>query len=258
MGLGKIKNIALCVTIFSVLFGSCKNKSNQVIETDSFTLEISRSAESELASSSQTWHYTNERLCVLFGYGFNDSETVDNMLKPLAAKYGLDKDGGLILPLVFPTDFKHGGRTYVSELTSILNSDSVSFVGIVLLGAPENSHVSLARNQDNWNQAVPYPVISLFPQDDVLGLESTCDMVIDNGVSADLSAEPNEEESLQNVSNAPVILEMTVDYVLALGEPLPKDNTIYNYAQQMLKGTEVLHYIDPETGLQSINHFVIK
>ncbi len=258
---GKIlnKTTILLALSLTLVFTGCKKKSSFDSDQNSYNLEASRTVESEIRTDAQHWHFSDERICVVFGYGFNNPETVNPIISRLENLYGLDSEGGLILPLVFPEDFRHGGKSYATDLAQILNDETRQFRGVVVLGAPEYTHIALARNQDNWDQNLLYPVIALFPQDDVLGLESTCDIVIDKGVSADLNGEiADSEEQLQNIEDTPEILIQTINYILALGEPLPKDNTVFNYAKQMLPNHELFHYVDPETGLQSINHFVIK
>ena len=130
--------------------------------------------------------------------------------------------------------------------------------GIVLLGAPEKTHLALAANQDKWEQEVPYPVIALFPQDDVLGMESTCDIVVDKGQTAGLTGEIAPEESDGQIhQNAPEIIVETIKYIQLLDGAPERSKTLQKHMEQMLEGYQFHHYTDPESGLQSINHFVL-
>lgn len=254
-----MKKLTFCF-IFAALFvclGGCKNESKYEKDSNTLTIELSNGNSSDLVSEPQTWHITNKRICVLFGYDFNTPEIIDQFTDMLSQKYGLDSDGGLIYPVIYPTDFKHGVKGYVNDLFTILQDDSKDFCGVILLGAPERTHTSLARNQDKWEQKVPYPVIALFPQDEVLGIEATCDVVLDKGQSADISNSLVEETVGQLIEEAPEVLIETINYILTLDGALTNDSTLKTHVSQMLKKQSIHHYIDPETGLQSINHFVL-
>ena len=247
----------LCAMSATVFFG-CKKHNNKAEQTSSINLNILKGNKDDLTQQAQLWHVTDKKLCVVFGYDFNNPQTLKPLLSLLQQKYGLAEDGGLIVPLVYPNDFKHGVKGYASDLFSELQEDEKDFCGIVILGAPENTHKALAKNQDSWEQKVPYPVVALFPQDDVLGLEATCDIVVDKGQQANITGdiEPEEIEG-KLIEEAPQVLLQTIDYLLCLEGPLKKDSTVQTHTLQMLKGFSIHHYSDPETGLQSINHFVI-
>lgn len=246
------KNLLVGFTIFIILFTSCSQKKKDILNEDSINITL-ESSDLTISSSPQTWHITNKRICVIFGYNFNSEEVYNPLLKNLSQKYGLDENGGLILPLIYPESFKHGVKGYSSDLFSILNDDEIDFSGVIILGAPEKTHQALARLQEKWDEKIPYPIIALFPQDDVLGLEFACDIVIDQeGNFSDL-----EEEHSQNIPQVDKILEETVDYVIALKSSMPRDVSIQTHVQQMYKNRNVRRYLDPESGLQSINHFVL-
>ena len=60
--------------------------------------------------------------------------------------------------------------------------------------------------------------------------------------------------------DAPEILLDTIDYILSLNGAIPKDlkkNEIKDHVKLMLKDREFTQYKDPESGLTSINHFVL-
>lgn len=245
-----------CAILFS--FGSCKKNKTPVYDANSIDLTITDSSNEDLLSVQNKWHSTNKRVCVIFGYDFNTPEQTSSLLSLLEENFGLDSEGGLIYPLIYPTDFKHGTRGYVNDLTNALQDNDKDFIGVVILGAPENTHSAFAKNQDKWNQEVPYPVVALFPQDDVLGLESTCDIVIDKGHTSQNTGEIEAEETdAQVIPEAPEILVETVRYISNLSYALPKDSSVQTHVTQMLKGRSFHHYTDPESGLKAINHFVL-
>ena len=259
--MNKTKNWLAAIMIFmaatlSLISFSCKKEQKNYSE-NSIELTLNQT-ESSQNNSAQKWHITNKRVCVLFGYDFNNPEVRDSLLSLLKENFGLAEDGGLIFPLSYPDDFKHGTRGYASDFASILQSDDLDLAGIVLLGAPEHTHTALARNQDKWNQQVPYPVVALFPQDDVLGIESTCDIVVDKGQTAGLTGEIAPEESDGQIhANAPDIIVETIRYIQFLDGAPSRTTELQKHMEQMLEGFSFHHYIDPESGLMSINHFVL-
>lgn len=238
----------------AVLLGGCKkNNNNKPVADSEAPIEITlQPTDSKVHNEPQTWHITNKRICVLFGYDFNEPEVYEPLKEILSEKYGLSENGGLIYPLVYPDDFKHGVKGYSSDLYSILNDDANDFSGLIILGAPEKTHTALARLQDKWEQMVPYPIIALYPQDDVLGMESACDVVIDQGQSSASEL----EESEQQISDADEVLLDTINYLIALGVPMIRDTSVQTHVMQMYKNKKIRRYVDSESGLQSINHFV--
>lgn len=254
------KSVILFLTTLLLLsVFSCKKSNKQQFDINSIDITINNGNADDFVSEPQRWHITNKRICVIFGYDFNTPEIIEEFTSLLEKRYGLDSEDGLIFPVVYPNDFKHGARSYSNDLLNILQNDDMDFAGVVILGAPEKTHLALARNQDKWNQEVPYPVIALFPQDDVLGLESTCDLVIDKGQVTNEKEEEHPEE-VENViiPEAPDVLTETIDYLLCLNYSIPKNTKIMKHVSQMLKDRNIQHYSDPETGLQSINHFILK
>lgn len=259
---GKLKKSLFITLISSIIFLSiftgCKKNKTPVYDANSIDLTLNESSMEEIPEEPVKWHVTNKRICVVFGYDFNSQEQTSNLLALLSENFGLDSENGLIYPLVYPTDFKHGARSYATDLSNELQDNEHELIGVVILGAPENTHTALARNQDKWNREIPYPVVALFPQDDVLGLEATCDIIIDKGQSSNISSEVAEEETEgQLISEAPAVLVETIRYIANLTYALPKDSSVQTHVAQMYKGRSFHNYTDPETGLKSINHFVL-
>ena len=243
--------------IFATVFCGCKKK-QKIDDANNVDLTLNHSEENDLLTSPQKWHVTNKRVCVLFGYDFNNPEIEESLLAVLRDNFGLDEDGGLIYPISYPDDFKHGVRGYASDFAAILQNNELDLAGVVLLGAPEKTHIALAENQDKWEQEVPYPVVALFPQDDVLGIESTCDIVVDKGQTAGLTGEIAPEESDAQIhQNAAEIIVETIKYIQLLDGAPSRTQELQKHMAQMLEGFQFHHYTDPESGLQSINHFVL-
>jgi hypothetical protein len=253
----KLLTAAALALMSLLLFSGCK-KNQKTYDADSVELTLNHTEGPALQLTTQKWHITNKRVCVLFGYDFNNPEIKESLMALLKENFGLDEDGGLIYPLTYPDDFKHGVKGYASDFAAILQADNLDLCGVVLLGAPENTHIALARNQDKWEQEVPYPVIALFPQDDVLGIESTCDIVVDKGQTAGLAGEIAPEESDGQIhANAPEIIVETIKYIQLLDGAPSRSKELQKHMEQMLEGYQFHHYTDPESGLMSINHFVL-
>ena len=255
-----MKKTIYFIIIISVIFlAGCKKTKSPVVEEDSIQLNILPSSNEEiLESENQTWHVTNKRVCVIFGYDFNSPEAVEKFTALLGERYGLESDGGLIYTMTYPDSFKHGAKGYATELATTLTSTEKDLAGIIILGAPENTHTAFAKLQDFWEMGVPYPIYALFPQDDVLGLESTCDFVLDKEQVTDLTGDVAPEETVsQIILEAPEVLTDCIDYMLEIEGPFVKDSTLPKHISQMLKNKKIHHYVDPESGIQSINHFVL-
>ena len=255
----KMKRVIYLVIISIVLLSGCKKNKSQEPEADSIQLSVSPlTNETLLESENQYWHVTNKRVCIIFGYDFNSPDAVEKFTAMLGDRYGLESDGGLIYTLVYPDSFKHGAKGYASELASELTGTDKDLAGVIILGAPENTHSAFAKVQDFWEMGVPYPIYALFPQDDVLGLESTCDFVLDKEQVTDLTGDVAPEETVSEIIlEAPEILTDCIDYMLEIEGPFVKDSTLPKHITQMLKNKKIHHYVDPESGIQSINHFVL-
>ncbi len=253
------KSIYFIIIISVFLLAGCKKAKAPVVEADSIQLNVQPSNNEEiLGTETQTWHVTNKRVCVIFGYDFNSEEAVEKFTELLGARYGLESEGGLIYTIVYPESFKHGAKGYASELASMLTGTDKDLAGIIILGAPENTHTAFAKLQDFWEMGVPFPIYALFPQDDVLGLEATCDFVLDKEQMTDLTGDVAPEETVsQIILEAPEVLTDCIDYMLEMEGPFVKDSSLPKHITQMLKNKKIHHYVDPESGIQSINHFVL-
>ncbi|MCR4734388.1 MAG: hypothetical protein K5829_05240 [Treponema sp.] len=250
--------VLILLTTFSLftLFPSCNAEEEPESTEDFLSLEVSAAEESDY-SGIQKWHITNKKVCVIFGYDFNSPEIITSYKKILGENFGLEEDGGMIVTITYPDDFRHNGKYLVTDLKNFLSDASRDYCAVVILGAPENTHISLARLQDEWNMQLPFPIAALFPQDDVLGLEATCDFVLDRQQSGEMTDEAFSHNDDFIAEKAPLILCQTIDYMTKLGTSLPKDSSVQANILQMLDGENLAHYLDPETGLQSINHFII-
>ena len=240
---------ALSLVFLAALAFSCHKEEPEEIDLSAHQLKITDSSEENpFDNKDSCWQYTNKKIYILFGYDFNYQELVTATTNLLSQKYGLTSEGGLINTITYPDSFKHNGKNYISELTSMLTEADGDLLGVIILGAPENTHTAFAKLQDYWEQQVPYPVYALFPQDDVLDKQQTAD-VTGNFVS--------EESVSQIIKDFPDVLYSCIDYMMMMNGPFKKDGSIQAHIIQMLHGKKLQYYLDPETGLHAINHFVL-
>lgn len=240
--------------IILALFTNCSKHKEPISLDGTINLIDTNGDENLLYENTQTWHQTNKNICVLYGYGYNSAEFVSEMNETLFNKFGSAEDFGLIYPLVFPDDFKRGSKVFITNLTNLLSDKELQ--GIVLLGAPEGTHIAIARLQDSWGGTLPFPVFTLFPQDDVLGIEDSSDFVLDKAQKAEINGIVAEEEQTY-VHEIPEILENCVKYISYCDSPLRKDAKLFEIVKKICGNLKVNRYEDPDTGLISINHFVL-
>ncbi|MDE7291052.1 MAG: hypothetical protein K2N58_03300 [Treponemataceae bacterium] len=247
--------------IFCVAFVSCKKKPEQN-ETTLVPLEFV--SEKNLASDSMpVWHHSFKKICIVFGYGYNEKNYVQGIVESLAKKYGLDDgtpDSGLIFPLVFPDDFP-GEK--ITRLPSIIGERELA--GLVIVGAPERTNFAIASLEDEWDtreNMIPYPVYAFFPQDDIAGIEATCNFVLDRTLegSGSIDNETDREEVAQTqVVDLDALLNRAVEYMFLTEHPLPPDENLIAHVSRIVgKDYKVSRYIDAQSGLQSVNHFLIE
>lgn len=251
-----IKKTFSFLFIFSLVFyfSSCqKLKKHEVSPEGKIILEASENTHSQKAETTRIWNPENEKIFVIYGYAFNSPEFTEKADKVLSERFGLEENEGLIVSLVFPDDFKNR----ISNLYEMANERNTR--GIIILGAPENTHRVLARLQDFWNEEIPYPVFSFFPQDEILATEGVCDFILENmHKSAEESAAEGEDLTFDEKYVTELLIR-SVEYMMALKSPLPLSSELSLHVQSICgSGKKIKRYIDGETGLQSINHYILQ
>lgn len=240
---------AVLFTAFS--FTSCKNKKTNTVSVQGEDIILNIHESDSLGEDSiPMWRGEEGTIFVLFGYGFNNETFRTDAIKKLEQAYGLTENNGLIQPVIYPDDV----RNRIMNMYDIVNESTVK--GIILLGAPENTHYMLAKLQDEWDAVPPYSVFSFFPQDDILGQEATCDFVLDYEHASEESVNEETEQSID--TDAEKLLVRAVKYMASLPGPLPADTDLHTHVQIIAGNRKVHRYVDSETGLQSINHFVME
>lgn len=243
--------LVTCATIF---FISCQKKK---VVTVAYGTEVSLQ---ELGSDiyflndeTQLWHESDRAVCVVFGYGYNDKNFVDSTVDALFSEFGSFEDGGAIIPLTFPDDFRHGSKAYITNLEGKLSDKSLC--GIILLGAPENTAEAIARITDAYDGLLPFPVFSFFSQDEEVPMENCADFVLD--VALDNKKPLSEETQVKRVSSLPQILSRSISIMRGCTAPFKKTTEIIDLVKLIAEPLPVTNYIDAQTGLMSVNHFLI-
>ena len=81
-----MKRVIYLVIILIALLAGCKKTKPLAVEADSIELSVQPlNNESVLESQNQTWHVTNKRVCIIFGYDFNSPEAVEKFTPPSAS-----------------------------------------------------------------------------------------------------------------------------------------------------------------------------
>lgn len=250
----------LTITIIlatTLAFTSCSKKE----KTPTDSASNIESVNSQEENNSTQWQSSKEKICLVYGYGYNSKEFVEKEIARLETKYGISdgsEDSGLIIPLVFPDDFKVGNTGRISKLISLL--EDVEIGGVITIGAPEYTNNTLATLRENMTEGNEYPIYTLFPQDDILAIEATSDFVLDKAVtqSADNISQMQNENEQTYIIGIEDIIDNAIDYIFLYEKPLASDSELQFHVSN-IAGTKykITRYIDPETGLSSINHFII-
>ena len=244
--------------IFAALFSitACKKETKMktyVSSAETLNIKVRDTKPDQRVSAKDVkshGHAEDGEICVLFGYGFNSENFYSQIIRNLDTLYGLEENDGMILPLIFPDEMKK-----ISSLRETLNARNIR--GVVILGAPEGTNYVFARLQDEYDGKIPYPVFSLFPQDDILGQESTCDFVLE--YERKVEEESMEEQILQQIdSDASEIIMRTIAFIINCEEPLAPDSSLHGFVQKIVGNRKVNRYMDSETLIPSSNHFVIE
>ncbi len=248
----------LCLSLFI----GC-NKNNEVLTTDG-----DDSTELVLPTLDDAIPENNQYVVILLGYGYNEGDTKNNLLNRLESEYGLAKNGGKIIPFVYPDDFEAFGYERVSLLTDNIEDQLFELIGevdldrisaIITLGAPEGTHYSLAEMQDSDYTA---SVFSVFAQDDVLGTEAGSTLVIDYSIGQDDEENKFEQYGEIDLSYPGDVFDIISPLINASfdWEEVNKSGLFIPALRAEYKKTTEYNFfvfIDAQTGLRAENHYVL-
>ena len=254
--------LALFVAFTLFICASCnEKKSVAAVQSEETTAQEAQKLQK---ISEETLQYlSGKHICVLLGYGYNDEAFIEKTRAMLERDYGLvgDDEDALILLYVFPDNFDVGGKTRISKLATLLEDKELA--GLLILGAPEGMGIPLAKLQDAHDGVLPYPVFTLFPQDEVLASEAMADFVLDYAHHGEADAETAQEEAtVQQDFDADTLITNAIQAMLTLREP-PKQTMnsqeLLHFVQKIVgKQRTIIHYTDIESGIQSANHFIFQ
>ena len=250
----------LAAALCALAFGGCKNDKKVVASNSLSSTSTNEQVPAKLKKiTPETRAYLEgKQIVIVLGYGYNDDAHIASITQSLNDNFGVETEdtAGLISVFVYPADFMLAGKERISSLADRLEDKTLA--GMIILGAPEGLHIALSKMQDKTESgALDFPVFTLFSQDDVLGSESTSDFVLDyahktNTIDGEVTDFIPDFDAVEMLTNA-------VSEMIELREPLKADSSLITFVEQLFtKKRTVVHYVDGETGLQSINHFIFE
>ncbi len=255
----KICAVAYAFTTLFTITSCKKNKKltaeNAIVSEDNKSSKIKNAAAAKAFEEGKT-------LAVLLGYGYNDSTSIASITQLLNQEYGVETadNPGLISIYVYPNDFTVSGKARISLLANLLEDKKLC--GLLILGSPEGTHIAISKLQDKTDGGtLDFPVFTIFPQDDVLGSESTSDFVLDYAHKTDSagSIENAEISSAIPDFDTDKFIINTIQKMLESSSPIPQNENLSKFLQELLgPNRKLTHYIDGESGLKSVNHFIFE
>ncbi|MBQ5780571.1 MAG: hypothetical protein IIW10_01305 [Spirochaetaceae bacterium] len=191
---------------------------------------------------------------IFFGYDFNNEDQIPKLKQPLTDKFGAGTDGGLISASVYPKDYEINGKHRISMVEDHFENPRTR--GMITMGAPEGLHTPLARVLE---KDPTYKIISLFPQDDILGSQSVSHLVL----SAPVNSEIIEQELTVSDADISLILDKCIVYmrdkVFSPEYKIPNQSELRKEVMEVFGDEfDITPFMDPETGIRASNHFEIK
>ena len=263
----KLIIITLAAALFFTFSSCSKNKNKDITPAESAqkpgtTVPQSKTAVKLKHINGATASYISDKtIAVVLGHSYNDEATVSSLTQLLYLNYGLETEetSGLIKVMVYPQDFMVAGKVRLSNLYSVLEDKKLA--GLITIGAPEGLCNAIARledkeeaNDETGNKRT-YPVYSFFPQDDILGSESTSDFVLDFLQTAGITEEAADYEPYE----VSTLLLNSVQSMINQRGPVPQDKNLQAFVQKLAgRQKKIKPYFDSETGLQSVNHFIFE
>lgn len=252
------KTLVLAVSIAALFSFSCTKE--KTYSDRSLTDVVSEGKSGKAAADGESVaDLEGKNVAVILGYGYNSAAEVQKITDALKKDYSVEtaEAAGFISLYVYPDDFLVSGKPRISKLGDLVGGKKL--LGMIVVGAPEGTHLALSKIEDAaGDEPVDYPVISLFPQDDnLLGTESTATFVLEYALKT-ATIDSEVTDYIPNFSPE-LLLANTVRALVGLKEPLKPDADLLGFVQGLVgKNRTVRHYVDSETNLQAINHFVFE
>lgn len=283
------KKILMCLAIsLLILFGSCSlnnQKEEDISANDSTDHERQRIA--VVFNTSLTGGDSGFILESLKNYMFVSAYGLTQQSPEKIPEIERLEDGFMekyVLPAFsfrytsYPEDFTREGIARISDLTELANDKYLTTV--ILIDPPARSDRYIAQIKESNPEITFY---CLMPTEDILAMEAWCKNVLSFAVntsiesSEDAETKPIDEENLVRgiklLTEAAILTQKadsskeSQEYQgisgatpkTAAGAFLPVETFLK--LREKVPGTEnweISHYTDPDTGLKSQNHFVIK
>lgn len=255
------KNTIFAVAIMAALlaaFAGCKKSQEKKTRPENMSLPPSLRKLDE----SDVGYIEGKSIVIVLGYGFNEATTVEKIKADLDSEFSLKKDdeGGFVSVYVFPDDFMSGKYERISKIESYIK-DNEELAGLVIFGAPEKTNKTLAEMMDEQESGrFPFPVVSFFPQDDILGTQYTSDLVIDYSGNSE-SSEDLENETVHVIPNFDTAkaISRTILAMIRNKGPFETNDALIDTAKEIIgEGHSVSRYVDSETQIPAMNHFTFE
>lgn len=283
------KKILMCLAIsLLILFGSCSlnnQKEEDISANDSTDHERQRIA--VVFNTSLTGGDSGFILESLKNYMFVSAYGLTQQSPEKIPEIERLEDGFMekyVLPALsfryasYPEDFTKHGIARISDLTELANDKYLSTV--ILIDPPARTDRYIAQIKESNPEITFY---CLMPTEDILAMEAWCKNVLSFAVntsiesSEDAETKPIDEENLVRgiklLTEAAILTQKadsskeSQEYQETSAETKKTVGGAFLPVETFLKlrekvpGTEnweISHYTDPDTGLKSQNHFVIK
>lgn len=200
-----------------------------------------------------SWKTEDGHICILFGHGFEE-ENEENIafFNLLQKKFGFEEEGGLIIPVFFEKDL----NSRIWNFNDFISGKKLK--GIIVLGAPANTHKVLSELQDSFEEGIPYNIFSLFPTDNsILGQEMTSNIVIEYELSIEDETEGLDVDQGFNEETSELVLN-AIKYMYSLKEVLASSWELEEQVKNITGSRKIRHYVDSLAPIPSMNHFLIK
>lgn len=222
------------ILICCLMLSSCTKKADEI--------SAAEDSSAGLLNEEKTDINTENITAVLFAYNYNSAEFIKDCLAYLDSEFGLEENGGIIRPIIFPDDFQSNGRIRINLLRDYVRDTKVS--ALISLGAPEDTSSALTVLRD---QGWKTPVYSLFPQDELLPAEYVSVFVLEN---ADLQRHVDSESLFLLLSNLIRYSQSAEELSTGVLKNILQDIAGFDW--------QILPYIDTETGIRPVNHFILQ
>lgn len=255
------KYILLTLEIFFITFFSIGCKKDKVTDNTNNENQISKTEQSDYIDELSQDFVKGKNILVILGHGYNTEKEKEEIINTMSKKFGVEKKGengeiernGFVSILTYPEDFMDGKYERITLLDSLTKDRELC--GMIILGAPERTYKALAMIQDKCeNGKTDYPIFTFFSQDDILGTESSADLVFDYAQKVEDTL-TDEKDNSENIDITDIIGNIIQ---LILTNKVDFSDTEAIAKKIIGEKHKLSRYIDTESGIKSKNHFIFE